>query len=101
MTTTIRITFPNGEAWDVKADPIARARADYYATEVDGHENGSAEYMKEVDYALSESGQSYLIDYAQNNLNWLDLKPHAKQVCDPTPTDHEMMLSEAEWEAQS
>lgn len=60
--------MPDGSKWDVPAEPIAKARTDYYATEVDGFLASSQEWKDEYEYSLNDSDD--LLDYAVNNMNW-------------------------------
>lgn len=74
---TLRIEFPNGEAWEVPLQVV--------------HDSYSA-YYDDREQPLYEE----LLDWAQNNMNWEDLEPHAKKVLHPTETDLSALFSEAE-----
>ena len=93
MAKRLRCTMPDGSKWDVLAEPIARARAEYYAEHGDGYTKGSPEYKKcmesETAYALSGDGEADLIDYAQNNMDWDDVKASAVKVEDPDQVDYQ------------
>ncbi len=94
----LKITLQNEDVWHVPARVIAEARADYYATEVDGHAKGSPEYVKEVEYALSKAGSYDLEDYFRNNMDWTDVERVAKRVRLGQPKSMNEELSEAEFE---
>jgi hypothetical protein len=72
MSKFLRITMPDGSLWDVPAEIIAENRAEYY--EEDG-------YDEEFQYTLDDD--SVLIDWAANNMDWVDVKDHAVQVVSP------------------
>lgn len=61
MKTTLRITMPNGDKWDVPMEPIYKLWRKDHTSEED---------------ALVEIG--FLIDWATNNLNWSDVEPFAR-----------------------
>ena len=75
MQKYIQIKFGNGERYIVPASVIAKSRADYYAINVDGYEENSSEWKSEYDYSLGDDGE--LMDWIQNNMDWVDLKEHA------------------------
>jgi hypothetical protein len=67
----IIITMPDGSTWGVPALVVAKDRAEHY------REDG---YNEERDFALSESGESELMDWAAGNMNWDDVKEHAFRI---------------------
>ena len=75
---TIVVEFENLDTFHIDGDIIARARADYYATEVDGHPHGCPEWGQEYEYSLSDDQE--LLDWLQNNMNWADIAEHATKV---------------------
>ena len=85
-----RVTFHNGEVWDIPAELIARQRAEYYA-EHDVGNTDSKEYREaveaEIKYALEEDTNE-IQDWARGNTNWVDVRPYARQVRAPKPTDY-------------
>ena len=81
------VRFGDGTRWEIPARPLAEKRADYYATEVDGHAKGSTEWKAEVQHGLSDNCD--LADFVQNNRSWSDLAPHARMVANPNAYDYE------------
>ncbi len=81
----LRTTMLDGSKWDIPIDLIADARARYYAKR--GIEKGDKRpyqeiFKKEFVYAMNDS--SVIIDWAENNMNWSDVKFYARLV-DKTP----------------
>jgi len=77
MGKHVRITFQNGESYDVPANIIAEDRATYYACLVDGHEIESDEYYAEYE---NSSHDYALTDWLENNMDWVDVKDYAVKV---------------------
>lgn len=91
------VDFENGDRFHVDADIIARSRANYYGTEVDGHKKGSPGWTEEYEYSLGDDSE--LIDWCSNNMNWKDLKDHAVKVDqDEVEPDYEDMWGSADRE---
>jgi hypothetical protein len=91
--TELYVEFSNGRVFVIPASLIAGDRAQYYAN-VDVKETGGGEWLRvydrEVAYALSD--QSELFDWAENNMNWEDVKGQAQLVqhnSDPDMFDKE------------
>ena len=82
----LRVTFSNGEVYDIPAEYIARQRAGYYINndiaqgDVEEKDRESA-IQKEIEYALEDSYEIY--DWAANNMNWEDVKDEATFVDAP------------------
>ncbi len=71
----MRVTMPDDSRWDVSCHIIARNRAlDYYPDEK------SIEHQEEYEYTLRTN--SLIADWAQNNMNWDDIKVIAVKVQD-------------------
>jgi len=88
MSKVLRVEMDDASVWVVDPKPIARDRADYY-TEKDGFEIGSEEWKQEYDFSLNDEDE--LIDWAQNNMNWSELK--AVMVRAPEPDYSEGWLN--------
>jgi hypothetical protein len=73
----LRITFSDGKMYRIPAEIIAKDRTEYYRG-VDEREEpvrwSDEDYKKE--FAISMEDDE-LIDWAFNNMNWEDIKPHA------------------------
>lgn len=65
----ILVNTPKGQ-FSIPLKPVAENRADYYATEKDGHEKGSPEYNEEVDFVMDDDFEG--IDWLINNTDWKD-----------------------------
>jgi len=68
------ITMPDRSKWSVSALVVAKNRAEYYKEKGD-------DYDEELEFALSDNSE--LTDWAQNNMNWSDIEPHAKRLQSP------------------
>lgn len=66
--------MPDGSRWDVPAEFIAKHRARYF---VDNDPKNSY-FDKEVKFVLEDD--SVLMDWAANNMDWKDVKEHARIV---------------------
>jgi hypothetical protein len=88
METKIRAVMTNGEVWEIDARPIAENRAKYYSVRDSERPGLGSEpnmlpediYREEYEYTLSSDYE--IMDWAQNNMNWDELLPHAKKVQD-------------------
>lgn len=96
MSKFIRVFFSNGEVYDVPAEIIARERTNYYAIEVDGHEENSPEWKEEFEFSMSSSYE--LEDYMSNNMNWSDIKDKAILVEEESEFDYDQDFINAEKE---
>lgn len=89
MTKVLRITMPDGSEWDVPAEIIANSRATYYA-EKDAGKAGNQKYKaahsKEFAYTMENDAE--LTHWAENNMNWEDVKSFATKHKDGS-TDYE------------
>ncbi len=76
----LHVTFSNGESWDIDAQVIADSRDSHYAAE------------KEDTIGFIKDGRldPYdLLDWASNNMNWVDLKAFATKFAEPDGLDYE------------
>jgi len=71
--------MPNGQKWAVPVEKIAFNRAHYYAKK---DETSFDESLKNDTIPLFESDEFEIEDWAQNNMNWLDVKKYAKLISD-------------------
>ncbi len=78
MVEKIRVTFSNGERYDIPAEFIAKHRADYYATKYEGEE-GTYEEIHEKEMWVTDD-RLELLNWLSNNMNWEDVKDAAKKV---------------------
>ena len=77
----LEVEMQDGSVWAVPAEVIAKHRGDYYRKR-EGDKSGSVE----MQVALED--HSVLIDWAENNMNWSTVQPHAIQVGD-NATDYQ------------
>lgn len=84
-TAIYRTTMPDGSLWDIPVIIIARNRAENYAHEFGGDVDRS---LLEDTAPLFESDDFEIEDWAQNNMNWSDVKYHATVFKDAPPTDY-------------
>ena len=75
MPKHIKVTMPDGSQWSVPADVVAADRAKHYA-EKDG--TGEEGYRQEYELAMRDNAE--LLDWAENNMDWDDVAPYARQV---------------------
>jgi len=95
----IRVTFSNGETYEIPATNIANNKGKHFADKEFGEqERGEAPdprwtnvYRKERNTALENSEE--LIDWAENNTNWEDLEQFAKLI----PTENADLNKHDEW----
>lgn len=83
----LRVTMPDGTRWDVPVMVIAKDRADEYAHEFDGD---AAKSLNEDTLPLFLEDEDEIKDWAENNMNWSDVKSVAIRV--PTkkkPVDYQ------------
>ena len=64
-------TMTGGSRWAVCVGDIALSRAEYYAKEFDGDVQKS---LREDTLPLFESDEYEIEDWAQNNMNWSDVR---------------------------
>lgn len=71
----LQIDMPNGSKWGVPVDVIARNRAEHYAHEYGGDIEKS---LIEDTMPLFEKHKYEIEEWAENNMNWSDVKDCAK-----------------------
>ena len=75
---SLRVTFSNGEMYDIPIDVIAENRATYYASkELDKTHQGEV-FTEEMKLALEDTDE--ITDWAFNNMDWKDVIHVAKHV---------------------
>jgi hypothetical protein len=89
MAKVIEVVFRDGSIWHVAAQPIAEARARYYAKA-----DESTTYEAELAYTLSSDYE--LKDWATNNMNADELVKHATCHKPPIPLDFEEGWNDSE-----
>ena len=80
MNKYLIVTFSDGSRWKISAKHIAHLRADYYVT-VDvmaGDRTYEELYPAEYEYSLGDDSE--LLDWANNNMNWIDAVTVAVQI---------------------
>lgn len=70
----LKVKMENGETWAIPVAVIARNRAEHYAEEYGGDVEKS---LAEDTVPIFEAYDYEVEDWAQNNMNWSDLKEHA------------------------
>jgi len=79
MSKFLRVTFSDGMVYDIPAEFIARARAEYYAeSDAKKGENYTEIYNEELKIGLEDEYE--IIDWAFNNMDWIDVQAHAVMV---------------------
>lgn len=76
-------TMPDGSKWAIPVTVIAADRANYYAKEFDGDAGKS---LHDDTGPLFEADDFEIEDWAQNNMNWADVKDHAECI-EPSKCD--------------
>lgn len=76
MNKFLRVTFSDGKVYDISAEFIAKARAEYYAKlDADRGENYAKIHDEELKNTLEDDSE--IIDWAFNNMDWADVKEQA------------------------
>lgn len=99
MVKHVRITFSNGETYEIPALKIGNNRGKYFADKQFGHQDITEApdpqwtniYRAERDIAIKDNEQ--LIDWAENNMNWEDIESDAVLI----PVDNSDLDKHAEW----
>ena len=79
MKKFLRVTFSDGMVYDIPAELIAKARAEYYAKlDADRGEDYTKVYNEELKNALKDDYE--LSDWAFNNMDWVDVSAYAVMV---------------------
>lgn len=87
----LRVTMFDGSKWDVPAKFIAENRANYYVKEDASKRPMTLEQFakavaEEVEHCLSDDYE--IKDWAENNMNWEDVKDVAVKAVTPPPITH-------------
>ena len=82
MKKRLIVTMSDGSRWAVPVEIIARDRAKNYASEFDGDIERS---LAEDTIPLFTAHEFEIIDWAQNNMNWDDVKQHAGRMSHSEP----------------
>jgi|FLOH01.1.fsa_nt_gi hypothetical protein len=98
MAKHVRVTFSNGETYEIPALKIGNNRGKYFADKDFGAQDITEApdpqwtnvYRKERDYAIKHEDE--LIDWCENNMNWEDVEIDAVVI----PSDSEIDKHE-EW----
>lgn len=69
----LRVTMPDLSVWAVPAILIAENRSRFYA-----ERDPDTTYEEEMCYVLNDDPE--LMDWAESNMDWEDVKDHARQV---------------------
>ncbi len=73
----LRVKMSDGSKYDIPVSIIAANRADNYRNDFDGDIDKS---LKENTMPLFDSSDYEIEDWAENNMNWSDVKEYATQV---------------------
>ena len=82
MDANMRVEMPDGSKWDVPVSIIAKNRAEFYKDEFDGDIEKS---LTKDTIPLFENVEYEIEDWAQNNMYWSEVEPHATKVEDENP----------------
>lgn len=88
----LRVTMPDGSQYDVPCHLIAMDRAKYYAekeAEKEGEKTDKETYNEKLieEYNFAIKNKDEIQDWASNNMDWDDVKAHAKKVTDNKDVD--------------
>lgn len=73
----LRVTMPNGVKYDIPVSVIAHHRANYYLDFFDG---SMFESLENNTLPLFEKHEYKIIEWANNNMDWLDVAGYAERV---------------------
>jgi hypothetical protein len=77
MNASYVVTMPDGSRWAIPLELIARDRAEEYADEFGGDIERS---LAEDTIPLFTDDTYEAHDWAANNMNWSDVKKHAREL---------------------
>lgn len=86
MNAVLEVEMPDGSRWTVPVDIIARSRAEHYAHEFGGDVERT---LREDTFPLFESDDYEIVDWAANNMNWVDVRYAAVRAADSTAVDYQ------------
>jgi len=95
MEKYIRVSFSNGEKWDIPARIVAEDRATYYS-ESGGFQKNSPQWQEEYQNSLDDDYD--LEDWLNNNMNWSDVSEYAHLVDGESEFNYEDEFTNAEKE---
>lgn len=75
--------MPDGSKWDVPVHLIAHDRAKYYG------DNSNPEDSYDDEYAFAIDNEEVLQDWAENNMDWSDVRPQAIKVEAASEVDYD------------
>jgi len=75
----LHVDMPDGSVWGILVSSIAYNRASYYAKEYDGN---VARSLNEDTWPLFEMDAYEIRDWAENNMNWIDVREGAVLIED-------------------
>lgn len=76
MRQELIVTFNDGKSWSIPVELIALSRANYYKN----IDNCSFRYALDETCQVFEKYPEEILDWAQNNMNWEDVKDRARFV---------------------
>lgn len=77
LPNAMTVTMPDNSVWQVPTEFIARHRAAYYAQE---HGITFEESLEQYTLPLFYDDSYEIQDWAENNMNWADVEPHATMI---------------------
>jgi hypothetical protein len=92
----IRVKFDNGEKWEIPLKFIAENRAKYYMGRAEEKGEDDFNYEEEIEFVMNDDYEG--IDWAENNMNWEDVKDVTKKVSEPNQDDLQEQWCNAEKE---
>lgn len=86
----LRVEMPDGSEWDVPAEIIADNRASYYAS-LGGLKPPTEAWDKvyKEDFEDTLQDDDLLLEWAANQMDWLEVEEHAIKVSEPTGADYQ------------
>lgn len=83
MSKFIVFKVRDDSIWGIPAEVVANNRAKYYASKENTDATYEAVYRDEFDMLMSDDLE--LTDWAGNNMDWEDIKPHLVQIKEAYP----------------
>lgn len=77
MRKFMTVTMPDNSVWKIPTDVIARHRAAYFAK---GHGITLEKSLELWTLPLFNEDPDEIEDWAENNMNWSDVQPHATMI---------------------
>jgi hypothetical protein len=102
MQEYIKIKFPNGHKFLVPIRIVAHNRAKHYAPFIVDIKNfkgdDKIEATKYREYYESTLNPDVALDWIKNEMDWLDIQPHAERV-DYDEPNYDEMFNDAKFKA--